>query len=89
MVYTDLDNDGDMDMVVNNINDAAFCIQNTLMDNEKQTKLFNLAYLEVIQKPRWSWCVDIYIYYGTDKQVLNKTPYRGYLSSVDIRHILV
>ena len=33
--FADLDNDGDLDYVVNNINDVAFLYENTLYDNSK------------------------------------------------------
>ena len=34
--YADLDNDGDMDMVINNINDEAFLYQNTFAKKTDQ-----------------------------------------------------
>lgn len=84
-IYADLDNDGDMDMVVNNINDAAFVYKNTLMDNEKTKQNYLTLLLRGDTKNPDGLGAWIYIYYGTDKQVYEQTPYRGYLSSVDIR----
>ena len=41
--YADLDNDGDMDMIVNNINDEAFVYENTTNSKNK----INANYLKV------------------------------------------
>lgn len=83
--YADLDNDGDMDMVVNNINDEAFVYENTLTDGKDTSQHFlslNLAGDSLNRNGLGTW---IEIYYGGKKQVYEQSPYRGYLSSVDIR----
>lgn len=79
----DLDGDGDLDVVINNINDEAFIYENTL-DNQKQTAH---NYLQVrLQGDRMnrnglgSW-VKIF-YNNGQKQVYETNPVRGYLSSV-------
>lgn len=83
-VYTDLDNDGDLDVIVNNIGDEAFVFENTL-NNEKE----NIQhYLDIKlngslpnKNGLGTW---IEIYYQNKKQVCEETPYRGYLSSVQL-----
>ena len=83
-VYADLDNDGDLDMVVNNINDKAFIYENTINQKSKTSANYlqikfngdrnNLNGLGAIAE----------IYYNkSQKQVYENFPYRGYLSSVD------
>jgi hypothetical protein len=81
--YADLDNDGDMDMVINNINDEAFVYQNNAA-NEKDNanNYLNITFSGSPKNPGGlgTW-VDIY--YDHDKhQVYEHSPYRGYVSSV-------
>src|SRR5207244_2051253 len=81
-VAVDLDNDGDLDLVINNINDEALVYENKL--NEQKDKQYH--YLEVAlkgDKPNkdafGSW---IKIFYGGGRQQAYETnPVRGYLSS--------
>jgi hypothetical protein len=80
-VYTDLDNDGDLDIVVNNINEDAFVLENT--SNEKAS--FN--YLKIgfngPELNRFGIGAKL-IAYSNGRQIFyeNYTT-RGYLSSVE------
>ena len=81
-VAVDLDNDGDLDLVINNMFDDAMIYENKL--NEK--KNIPHHYLQVALKGNapnmgafGSW---VKIYYGSNKkQVYETNPVRGYLSS--------
>lgn len=82
-VYVDLDNDGDMDMVVNNINDEAFVYKNTLMDSKAGDKLHYLSVSltgDSLNRDGLGTWIDLY--YQGKTQAYEETPYRGYLSTV-------
>ena len=86
--YVDLDNDGDLDFVVNNINDEASIYRN----NEREQNQDSSHYLQVkltgdaLNKGGLGAWVEIHYDHGK-QQVWENTPYRGYLSSVqDIGH---
>ena len=75
--YGDLDNDGDLDLVVNNINAPAFVFRNNT-DAEQN-------YLQVVLKgpennPR-GLGTKVRIVAGTE-QTLERSPFRGFMSSV-------
>jgi len=81
-VYADLNNDGAMDMIINNINDEPLIYKNT--SREKDT--LNTNYIQVKFKGDshnlnglGAWA-DIY-YDHNKHQVVENNPYRGYLSS--------
>lgn len=82
-VYADLDNDGDLDLVVNNINDEAGIFQNTQRENSKETTHFLDIRLEgdSLNKNGLGTWLELH-YGGGQQQVLEQNPYRGYLSSV-------
>jgi hypothetical protein len=81
--YADLDNDGDLDMVVNNINDEASVFKNNL--NDAATKPHYLSVKLKGDKNNvngiGAW---IEIYYNGQQQAYEETPYRGYLSTVQL-----
>ena len=83
-VYADLDNDGAMDMVVNNINDEALVYRNTSRDDKKS--IDKVHFLQISFKGDkqningLGAMADIY-YDHSKHQVYENDPYRGYLSS--------
>ncbi|RYY57937.1 MAG: RNA-binding protein [Chitinophagaceae bacterium] len=82
-VYSDLDNDGDMDMVISNINDQAFIYRNTTRD--KPDTISN--YLQIRFKGdagnRNGLGAFATLFYDHGRQqVVENNPYRGYLSSM-------
>ena len=80
--YADLDNDGDLDMIVNNINDESFLYENTLRGKNDTASHFLQVVLEGDGKNRNGLGAWIYIYYnGGRHQAYENNPYRGYLSS--------
>ncbi len=82
--YADLDNDGDLDLIVNNINDEATVLQNTSNDPAQKEKKNN--YLQIsfegdnLNKAGIGATVAIHYDHGK-QQVWEYTPFRGYLSS--------
>ena len=82
--YADLDNDGDLDYVVNNINDSASVFQNNVMLLKPEESNF----LKVKFKGNATNLAGLgsYVeiqYANGQKQVYENSPYRGYLSTVE------
>ncbi|MHA4742494.1 VCBS repeat-containing protein [Dyadobacter sp. MSC1_007] len=78
--YSDLDNDGDLDLIVNNINKPAFIYQN---DSEKHLKNNYLKVkLEGEGHNTLGIGAKVTLYRNGQKQYLEQMPTRGYQSSV-------
>jgi hypothetical protein len=76
--YADLDNDGKLDLIVNNINDEAFIYKNESPDtpNYLTVKLIGDS---LNKNGLGTW---IELYYDGKQQAYEVTPYRGYLSTM-------
>jgi hypothetical protein len=74
--YADLDNDGDLDLVVNNINQPAFIFQNEATSNYLQLKLEGNA------PNTLGIGAKVEVFQNGKSQVLEQYIARGYLSSV-------
>ena len=79
--YGDLDNDGDLDLVVNNVNMPAFVYEN------KTNELLNNTYLKMhfegSDKNKFAIGTSVLLY-AKDKVVLQElNPFRGFQSSMD------
>lgn len=80
-VYADLDNDGDLDIVVNNINEPAFLFEN------QASRIRPTAHsLSVVLKGsplnRHGLGARLTVQYGRQTQTVYASPVRGYLSSM-------
>jgi hypothetical protein len=81
--YADLDNDGDLDMVINNINDEAFVYKNTQRDKNENNGYLDLHLVgnSTNSLGLGAW---IELHYQGKMQTYELTPYRGYLSTVQV-----
>ncbi|MEO6000328.1 MAG: VCBS repeat-containing protein [Chitinophagaceae bacterium] len=80
--YADLDNDGDLDMVINNINDEASLYENTARNTDSLSSNFLQISFEGGKSNRGGLGTWVSVYYDKDKkQVFENTPYRGYIST--------
>ncbi|WP_241558548.1 VCBS repeat-containing protein [Paracnuella aquatica] len=78
--YADLDNDGDLDLVVNNINKPAFILQN---ESSKQLKHnFLKVKLAGAGKNTMGLGAKVWLYANGKQQLLEQMPSRGFQSSV-------
>lgn len=76
--YADLDNDGDLDLVTNNINEEATIFEN----NENNKNNYLKVALRGGNKNVNGIGARIYLYFGNDKLYAYNSPVKGYLSSM-------
>lgn len=77
-VYADLDNDGDLDIVVNNMDSDAFLFKNLTVEKKRGN------FLKIVPKGKLSESfVKASIHYSGKKKVKESRRVRGYLSSVE------
>ena len=79
-VYADLDNDGDLDLVINNINQQASVYQNMSRENNKSNYL--AVKLKGTAKNTNAIGAKVYVYTAKNLQYQEVNPNRGYLSCV-------
>ncbi|WP_207510929.1 VCBS repeat-containing protein [Longitalea luteola] len=84
--WADLDNDGDLDIVVNNINKEAFVLINNTNDNKKPpTQHFIGIELKGKGANRHAFGAKVKVYTQGQVQVQEQNPVRGYFSTTDTK----
>lgn len=84
--YADLDNDGDLDLVVNNINQEAFVWRNELRKSVADSvRNFITLQLKGIPANAAGFGSRVTLFIGDTKQYAEQSPVRGFSSSVDQR----
>lgn len=84
MAYADLDNDGDLDLVINNLNQVASVYENQSNKNKCQSNYLQLSLKGTASNP-FAIGAKATIRTGNTTQVLELFPTRGFQSSVDYR----
>ncbi len=83
-VYSDLDNDGDLDIIINNIDAPAFVYENQAQSNSTASSNHYLRIQLIGESPNQQAIgAKVEITYGQELQVRRVSPYRGYLSTVE------
>ena len=78
--YGDLDNDGDLDLVVNNIDDKAFVFQNNSKNEDKKSNYLRLKLEGIAENPD-AFGAFVTAYFGGKMQSAQTVSGRGYLSA--------
>lgn len=83
-VYVDIDNDGDLDLVVNNINMPPFVYRNQSIDLN-QLHYLKVRLIDSTQNNYYAIGAKASIHYSDTIQWLENHPARGFMSSIDSR----
>ena len=81
-VYADLDNDGDLDLITNNINEAASVYENKANEKEDKNNYLQIA-LKGNNKNLNGIGATINLYCGSERFYAYNSPVKGYLSSMN------
>ncbi|MEZ4859582.1 MAG: VCBS repeat-containing protein [Flavobacteriaceae bacterium] len=79
--YADLDNDGDLDLIVNNVNEPAFILENKLNERFKKRSFLKINF-EGNAPNRFGIGAKVIVFSGNKKLIKENYTTRGYLSSV-------
>ena len=79
--YADFDNDGDLDYVINNINDSAFVYRNNQVEKGGGKSHFLRINFRGEGQNRQGLGAIVELRYGQQQQMYEHSPYRGYLST--------
>lgn len=84
--YADLDNDGDLDLVINNVNEKAFVYKN----NSRQILKNNFIGFELKGKAPNTYAIGSSVKIYSNGQIISReiVPSRGFQSSVDYKQIV-
>jgi len=81
-VYADFDNDGDLDIVVNNIDDPAVLYENKSSDKKRQTFLSLKLKGPAVNINATG--ANVIVYAGKEIRTYEKNPVHGFLSSMEV-----
>ncbi len=84
--YGDLDNDGDLDMIVNNVNGPAFVYRNNSIEQNKNNYIGFV--LKGIGKNNFAIGTTVKVYAGTSVLSRELIPSRGFQSSMDYKLLI-
>jgi hypothetical protein len=87
--YADLDNDGDLDLIVNNVNDVAFLYENMTINERQKKNGESPNFLQVVLKGSQSNVngigAKVFLYKGGKLQMQECMPTRGFQSAVEAK----
>jgi hypothetical protein len=86
--YGDLDNDGDLDLIVNNVNEKAFIYRNNSREQQVEKNNYIAIVLKGDGKNTKAVGSQIKIYQGSQVMSREVIPSRGFQSSVDYKQII-
>ncbi len=82
-IYADLDNDGDLDLAINNIDDKAFLYENRIDESAEDLPNYLRIKLKGPKGNKEGIGAKVYLKYQDKIQFHYFTPVRGYLSAVE------
>ena len=84
MATADFDNDGDLDVIINNTNSPATLMENRFMQQERKKNFLQVS-LKGVPANRQALGALIYVHEKGRTQFYEYTPYRGYMSTIASR----